>query len=379
MSYIFSDNTVFLENENDLELWNIENGEILKIKNLTKNELEKFIKQKSFSEELEMLKTKRIIVAESEGTPSNVENQNRGYFNLPSMKMNQFLNSKTFFDAVIAGIPYDLGVVTVPGCRFGPSILRNNSWAIDWELHENHSLSGFFNIDKDENFFRGKKIVDIGDVSNPHVLNTFSREDAAFNIEHFSKYIFNKGVLPIFVGGDHSITPNLIKGISSKDQFGIIQIDAHNDYAEYDDGQLLHNNILNKFIDSDNVIKIYQLGLRNPAPNCQSSKVQSFSLNKVLEDLDKIVSSIDSSIPYYISVDLDCLDPLYFPATGSFVPGGFTDRELIHLLDRLTSKLKIIGADFVEISPDFNSDFQRLGIMVSNIILRFLSNCLRSE
>lgn len=58
-------------------------------------------------------------------------------------------------------------------------------------------------------------------------------------------------------------------------------------------------------------------------------------------------------LPVYISIDIDVLDPAFAPGTGTPEMGGFTSRELLHLLRKLDG-LNIVGADVVEVAPAYD-------------------------
>ena len=57
--------------------------------------------------------------------------------------------------------------------------------------------------------------------------------------------------------------------------------------------------------------------------------------------------------PTYISFDVDSLDPVYAPGTGTPEIGGLTTREAQALVRGLRG-LNLIGGDVVEVAPAFD-------------------------
>ena len=57
--------------------------------------------------------------------------------------------------------------------------------------------------------------------------------------------------------------------------------------------------------------------------------------------------------PVYVSFDVDGMDPVYAPGTGTPEVGGFTSYEAMQMLRGLRG-LRIVGADVVEVSPPFD-------------------------
>ena len=69
----------------------------------------------------------------------------------------------------------------------------------------------------------------------------------------------------------------------------------------------------------------------------------------IMAEARKIVGTAET----YVSFDIDMLDPVYAPGTGTPEIGGFTTREAQSLLREMRG-LNIVGADVVEVSPPFD-------------------------
>lgn len=177
----------------------------------------------------------------------------------------------------------------------------------------------------------------------------------------------------IFLGGDHSITFNIVKAFSEihKDS-GVIIFDAHpdaeNDFTPPTQEDLLPA-MLNIGIKPENIILI---GTRNWDKNeidfLNDNKIKYFNMleiaskgiNKIAEELINLTSSFTS---IYVSIDIDVLDPAFAPGTGYSEPGGLSTRELLTLTAKLKQTNKVKAWDIMEINPkkDINNLTSKVG------------------
>ena len=54
---------------------------------------------------------------------------------------------------------------------------------------------------------------------------------------------------------------------------------------------------------------------------------------------------------FYLSLDLDALDPVYAPGVGTPVPGGLTYRETLLACELIAESGKMVAMDLVEVNP----------------------------
>lgn len=188
-----------------------------------------------------------------------------------------------------------------------------------------------------------------------------------FVYESCMKYI-KKDKLVAVVGGDHSSPFGLIKALNDteKEKFGILHIDAHHDLREaYEGFKYSHASIFyNVMKECSNISNLVQIAIRDYSKeevnrmieykekgSClyDTNMQQQLAMGKSLED---IFSSYIQKLPQnvYLSVDIDGLEPLNCPNTGTPVPGGLKYGELEHLIFMLVkSGKKIIGFDLCEV------------------------------
>lgn len=263
-------------------------------------------------------------------------------FNVKFMELARFLTMDYKNKAVFLGFPYDLSVTNRSGSKFASKALRELSKTI---YNEQHSLVSY--TDELPNIY--EYMYDIGDVSGV----VFNRNGSEFSF--LANVIFSliqTSNFPIVFGGDHSISFSTIRGASLTGDIGIIHIDAHDDYFEFDieswTDELHHGNYLGGFAHDERVKKVYCIGIRSLSPYLiNNDKVNVYPKKTIFEDFD-----IDKSLKYYVSFDVDVIDPLVISGVGTPVPFGFSLDEIRELLLKIIYDLEIIGMDIVEFIPE---------------------------
>ena len=163
----------------------------------------------------------------------------------------------------------------------------------------------------------------------------------------------------IFLGGDHSITIEIIKQLKPE---GIVIFDAHSDCDEKininGNMDLVRELILNNHVKPNNIIIV---GLRDHDDFLKKHNVNVFTMfeiyNEGINDVVDCVMSIARKFSScYLSIDIDVLDPAFAPGTECKEPGGLTSSELFYFLDRLKFLNNIVSMDLVEINPNLDND-----------------------
>jgi agmatinase len=252
-------------------------------------------------------------------------------------------------DVALVGVPMDLGVTNRAGARFGPRAVRD----IERIGPYNHRLGLVPRAEC--------SAADIGDVP---MRSRFSLDSCIEDIEAFYRRIQAAGVRPLSVGGDHSITYPILKGLGHDRPVGLVHIDAHCDTMGEIDGSKFHHGgpfrqaVLAGVLDPERTI---QIGIRGPAEIFWGFSYESGMTVLHIEDVDRI--GIDAVVekareivgdgPTYISFDVDGLDPAFTPGTGTPEAGGLTPREAQAILHGLKG-IDIIGGDVVEVAPQYD-------------------------
>jgi agmatinase len=250
----------------------------------------------------------------------------------------------------ITGVPMDLGVTNRPGSRFGPRALR----AIERIGPYNHVLECAPTHEL--------RVADIGDVP---FRSRYRLEMSHEDIERRIGQIVDAGVVPLSVGGDHSITHPIMKAVGKKTPVGMIHIDAHCDTAGLFDQTKFHhggpfrNAVLDGVLDPTRTI---QIGIRGAAEYLwefsyetgmtviHAEEVSGMGIPAIIEKAKKIVGDG----PTYLSFDVDSLDPSFAPGTGTPEIGGLTTREVLELLRGLKG-VNLVGGDVVEVAPQYDA------------------------
>jgi len=251
----------------------------------------------------------------------------------------------------MVGVPMDLGVTNRPGARFGPRALR----AIERVGPYNHFL--------DCAPVQELKVADTGDMP---LRSRFSLDTCMEDIEAWFSHIVEQGVVPLAVGGDHSITQAILKAVGRNEPVGLIHIDAHCDTSgPYDQSKFHHggpfrNAVLDGVLDPERTIQIgirgssewlWEFSYESGMTVIHAEEMVDMGIPSVIERARKVVGDG----PVYISFDIDSVDPAFAPGTGTPEIGGPSTREIQALLRGLKG-LNICGGDVVEVAPQYDSN-----------------------
>ena len=256
-------------------------------------------------------------------------------------------------DIGLIGVPTDLGVTNRPGARHGPREIRNSS-----------SLMRTFNLGMNLNPYNLCRIADLGDVIFSH---RYDLEKQVEEIESFYQKIIEKNIFPISAGGDHSISYPILRAIGKHEPVGMVHVDAHTDTwgeiwgSKFTHGAPFKLAVEAGVLDPKRTIQIGIRGGQNFMEGIEFSQDQgmrvvfmdefsSLGVDKVIEEARKVVGDGRT----YISFDVDGLDPVYAPGTGTPEVGGITTLEAQQLLRGLKG-LNLIGGDVVEVAPPFDN------------------------
>jgi guanidinopropionase len=255
-------------------------------------------------------------------------------------------------DIALIGVPCDLGVTNRAGARHGPREIRNQS-----------SLMRSFNMSTRINPYDLAKIADVGDVP---IDNLFNLDEAIKEIEAFYRSVGAQGVIPLSAGGDHSITYPILKGLKKDEPFALIHVDAHTDtWAEFY-GSKFHHGAPFRLATDEGIIdptKTIQIGIRGGQNNLDGLNYSYDSGMRVVEmdeftdlGVEAVIAEarkVVGDAPTYITFDVDGIDPVFTPGTGTPEVGGLTTVEALRLLRGLRG-LNLIGGDVVEVAPPFD-------------------------
>jgi agmatinase len=182
-----------------------------------------------------------------------------------------------------------------------------------------------------------------------------SAERALDEIYDRTKNIVNDGKIPFMLGGEHTVTFGAFRAVVAKyPDVHMIHFDAHTDlrdsyYGEY----LSHATVIKRCYDLIGDKKIFHFGLRSGAKDEFVFAQEHNTIEKhSCKTLDKVLPLL-KDYPVYITIDLDCMDPSFFPGTGTPESGGISFMDLLESILKM-SHLKVVGMDLNELSPMYD-------------------------
>lgn len=285
-------------------------------------------------------------------------------------------------DFIVAGIPFDTGGSFRIGTRFGPQAIRDAS-----------ILLRPYNPVQDINIFDYCSGVDYGDFT---VVPGYIEESYA-KIEEALIQVFSTQVIPILMGGDHSITLPELRAIArTKGPVALVHFDSHSDtWDAYFEKPYNHGTPIRRAIEENCLLVDHsiQIGMRGPlysAGDLEDARqlglevLTSWEIRQIgiLETIKRIRARVQDK-PVFVTFDIDFLDPVYAPGTGTPEIGGFTTWEAQYLVRDGLRGLNFVGFDLVEVLPSYDAgqvtSFAAAGIMYDFISLVALNKKSQSK
>jgi agmatinase len=255
-------------------------------------------------------------------------------------------------DVALVGVPFDGGTSYRPGPRFGPRNIRVQS-----------AMIRPYNPVLKINPFEQLRIADFGDLP----VNPLSIEETYRLIQGGLKPLVDGGVIPICVGGDHSILLATLRAVHARHgPVALVQLDAHSDtWDRYWGSKYSHGTPVRRAIEEGLLSegRILQIGLRGQLygeDDLEFARQHKLLMVTTEELLAKGLVPIRGLLkrfrgqPTYLSLDIDVVDPAFAPGTGTPQVGGLSSAQVLDVVRALRG-LKFIACDLVEVSPPYDS------------------------
>lgn len=244
-------------------------------------------------------------------------------------------------DLILFGAPFDGTSTFRPGSRFGPNKIRIDSYGLE-------TYSPYLNKD-----LLDYRIHDAGDID----LIFGNTSVALDTIKSFTARVLANNKRPLMIGGEHLVTLPALRAVYEKHgDIVLLHFDAHTDLREdYMGESLSHSTVIRKAWEFLGDNRIFQFGIRSGLKEefIWAEREGHTFINKFGYDkLESVVSKVKDK-PVYVTIDLDILDPSVFPGTGTPEPGGIDFNDMLKILKTI-STLNILGADVVELAPDYD-------------------------
>jgi agmatinase len=273
-------------------------------------------------------------------------------------------------DVAIVGIPFDTGGTFRVGARFGPMAIRQGS-----------RLLRPYNPALKVNIFDHLSVVDAGDLP---IVPGFIEESYAKIVDGL-RPMHEAGVVPIGIGGDHSIVLAELRAAAAvHGRLGLAHFDSHSDtWDEYWGQKYTHGTPFRRALEEDLIdpSRSIQVGMRGPLYDPSDlTEAGRLGLEMITHPemralgMDDIAARVKRRVgngPAFLSFDIDFLDPSCAPATGTPEVGGPLTREAFQIVRGLIG-IRFVGFDLVEVLPQY--DIAELTAMTAaNMIYEFLS------
>lgn len=264
-----------------------------------------------------------------------------------------FENTLENVDFLIMGVPFDTAASNRTGQRYGPQSIRDFS-----------VLLRPYNPDQGINIFDYCSGIDYGDVDviPGNVLKTYD------HITEKLDPILDQGIIPVMLGGDHSISLGHLRSFAKKyGPVSLVHFDSHSDtWEDYFGEKYVHGTPFRRAAEEGLVDtkKSIQVGMRGPLygpEDMQNARDLGYKVIEMREarklGIEKVIEQIHQRVgnsPVFVSFDIDFLDPAYAPDTGTPEVGGPTSFEALEYVRKLDG-LNIKGFDLVEVLPTYDS------------------------
>lgn len=268
-------------------------------------------------------------------------------------------------DVAVLGIPFDIALGFRPGARFAPRALREAS------LRSVPPFTGLDGVTR----LAGVTFADAGDV----VLPSLEPELARQRISAAAEYVRDRCRLPVFLGGDHSVTYPILRAFAGVPDLHVVQLDAHLDFTDSrNDTRFSNSSPFRRACEElPNLVHITTIGLRGlrfDPEAVAAARARGHALipmTDVTADLSSVLARLPRGKNVYLSVDVDGFDPSVIPGTSSPEPDGLTYAQGMAILAETARHNTIVGLDVVELAPNLDPT-GRSELLMARLIMETL-------
>jgi arginase len=233
---------------------------------------------------------------------------------------------------VLVGVPFDANSSYLRGAAGAPAVIRSAF----------HSSSSNYWSELGVDLGAEAIYEDAGDLQ--------FGQDAFAQIESRVGQLVDRGLRPLSLGGDHSITFPLVRAVSKRvPDLTILHFDAHPDlYDDFENNRHSHASPFARILEERLAKRLLQVGIRTLNRH-QREQAERFGVEIIEMRNVPALEKMKVQGPVYISFDMDVLDPAFAPGISHREPGGMSVREAITHLHAI--KGHVVGADLVEFNP----------------------------
>ncbi len=257
-------------------------------------------------------------------------------------------------DIGLIGVPWDGGTTNRPGARHGPRQMRDLS-SLTRNVHHAHGIQPY----------QLANCADLGDTP----VNPVDLMDTLNRVQTFFDDVCQRGIAPLTAGGDHLISLPILRSLAKVHggPLGMVHFDAHTDTLDryfgdykYTHGTPFRRAIEENALDPERTIQIgirgglygpedKEWGLAQGIRVMEIEECMDLGPEQIIEEARRVVGTGKT----YVSFDVDALDPVYAPGTGTPEIGGLNTHDVQRMIRGLRG-LNLVGGDVVEVSPPFD-------------------------
>ena len=272
------------------------------------------------------------------------------------------------FLGVPYGVPYHMGDVGAP-CAGAPDALRDftheQAYATDIDHYDFDLGSSLWPDDV-------PRLVDLGNVrADPYDLDVAPRRTTAV-----MRAVLDAGAFPLVVGGDDSIPIPVFAAFEGRGPVNVLHVDAHLDFRD-EVGGVTHgySSVIRRIREMPHTGRIVQVGLRGVGSARAREVADALAAGNVLIRADDVhehgpelvLEQLPDDAPWWVTIDLDGLDPSIAPGVGWPLPGGLTFPQISTIVRSLAGDGRMVGVDLVEHAPAF--DVRQLTLLTMTRLL----------
>jgi agmatinase len=277
----------------------------------------------------------------------------------------------------VFGMPWDGSASFRGGSRFGPEAIRSASALLRPYNPEQHQL-----------VFGAVSSADYGD--SPTVPGYI--EETLDRIAAFVGGVAKAGVVPLGMGGDHSVTLAELRALASvHGPLALVHLDSHADlWDAYFGKPLNHGTVFRRALDEGLIdpARSVQAGLRGSlyGPEDEVAGVEvgfdvvrweALAGMQPAEFAERVRARVGGA-PAFFTFDVDFVDPAFCPGTGTPECGGPTSHQALRLV-RALDGIAFVGFDVVEVSPEFDGPGRPTALLAATVLYEMLSLVARRD
>ncbi|GHF94456.1 agmatinase [Deinococcus piscis] len=248
-------------------------------------------------------------------------------------------------DVAALGVPFDIALGFRPGARFAPRALREAS------LRSVPPFTGLDGVTR----LAGVTFADAGDV----MLPSLEPELAHHRTTEAARAVRQRCKVPVFLGGDHSVSFPLLRAFDDVPDLHIVQLDAHLDFTDVrNDTRWSNSSPFRRACEAmpnlKHITTVGLRGLRFDPEAVAAARARGHTLieqREVEADFLGVLEQLPQGQNVYFSIDVDGFDPAIIPGTSSPEPDGLTYAQGMAVLAAAARSNRVVGLDLVELAP----------------------------